>query len=359
MRDFGTVLEAYTIPGNEALYRNETHEGEPVVRCLSCGNRCLIREGRAGVCRVRMNRGGKLRAPGNYVSAMQVDPIEKKPFFHVLPGQQALSFGMLGCNFHCDFCQNWVSSQVLRDKKAVAYPRPCEAQDLVDAALEAHAPLVVSTYNEPLITSDWAAQIFDAAHEAGLLCGYVSNGFASEEVLEFLAPRLDVLKVDLKAFEENHYQHLGGRLTDVLRTIEKAPSMGCWLEVVTLLIPGFNDSTSQLQETTRFLASVSRDIPWHVTAYRPQYRHTDGEPTTRQDLERAYDIGKEAGLHYVYAGNLSGRVGDREHTTCPGCSRVLVKREGFRVIENHLVSGHCPDCQHEIAGVWEAPTAKA
>ncbi len=229
-----TLLTDNTIAGHPDLVRSERHG----LRCLACGHRCLIKPGRAGVCRVRFNEGGELRVPGGYVAGLQVDPIEKKPFHHAFPGRDALSFGMLGCDYHCGYCQNWVTSQALRDDRAVSLPRFCDAEKLVDTAVERGAPVSVSTYNEPLITSEWAVEVFKVARRRGLTCGYVSNGNATPEVLDFLRPYVDLYKVDLKGFDDKHYRELGGVLSNVLETIERLVEKGFWVEVVTLTIPG-------------------------------------------------------------------------------------------------------------------------
>lgn len=333
-------------------------EGEGAVRCVACGHRCYIREGKAGICRVRFNRGGELRVPGGYVAGLQVDPIEKKPFFHAYPGRDAMSFGMLGCDFHCGYCQNWVTSQALRDDDAISLPRFCDADELVSLAKRHGAPVIVSTYNEPLITSDWAVKVFEKAIEAGLVCGYVSNGNATPEVLSFIRPFVSLYKVDLKGFNDKQYRKLGGVLQNVLDTIVRLKEMGFWVELVTLVVPGFNDSDDELRAMAKFIAGVSRDIPWHVTAFHPDYKMTDPPRTTVHELERAYAAGKEAGLHYVYPGNLPGLVGERENTNCPVCETTLIRRHGFTVTENRMRGNTCPGCGTVIPGVWEQNAPK-
>lgn len=344
------LLAEHTMPAAPELV---VKEAENAVRCLACGHRCLIREGRSGVCKVRFNRGGELRVPGGYVAGLQVDPIEKKPFYHVFPGQEALSFGMLGCDLHCAYCQNWVSSQVLRDDRAMAYPHYIDEERIIDMAVRGGVPLVVSTYNEPLITADWAVRIFKLAREKGLVCGFVSNGNASKEVLEYLRPHMDLYKIDLKTFDDGKYRKLGCKLATVLETIERAKAMGFWVEVVTLVVPGFNDSEEELRSIAAFLAGVSPEIPWHVTAFHPEYKMTEPPPTSTLELDRAYTAGKEAGLQFVYEGNRPGHVGDREHTFCPECGALLIQRHGFSVLENRMRGGACPGCGAAIAGVWE------
>lgn len=344
------VLHEHTQPAAPELV---VEENNGAVRCLACGHRCLIRSGKAGVCHVRFNEDGVLRVPGGYVAGLQVDPIEKKPFFHAYPGHNALSFGMLGCDLHCSYCQNWVTSQALRDDTAVVMPRDCVPEDLVRIAKAQGAPVMVSTYNEPLITADWAMEIFAKARAAGIACGFVSNGNATPEVLEYLRPVVDLYKVDLKCFQDKSYRQLGCTLDNVLESIQRLKEMGFWVELVTLLIPGFNDSDEELRQMAAFIAGVSTDIPWHVTAFHPDYRMTDLPQTTVNDLIRAYDIGRDAGLKFIYPGNLPGAVGERESTFCPACDALLIARQGFHVRENRMKGSSCPDCAQVVPGVWE------
>jgi pyruvate formate lyase activating enzyme len=302
---------------------------------------------------VRFNRGGKLYVPWGYVGGVQCDPIEKKPFFHAYPGALAYSFGMLGCDLHCAYCQNWVTSQALRDPSAVSPPLDATPEALVADALAQGAQVLVSTYNEPLITAEWAVAIFKEAKVAGLGTGFVSNGNGTPQVLEYIRPWVDLYKVDLKSFDDRHYRQLGGRIGPILDTIRSLHSMGLWLEIVTLLIPGFNDSDDELRRLTEFVASVSPDIPWHVTAFHQDYKMSDPANTRPQDLLRAAKIGREAGLRFVYTGNLPGRVGDTESTRCPQCSTLLIERYGYLVEDYRLTAdGSCPKCHAKIPGRW-------
>ena len=323
------------------------------VRCTACGHRCLVKPGLRGICKVRFNRDGRLFAPHGYVSSLACDPTEKKPFFHVLPGSSAMTFGMLGCDFHCPFCQNWVTSQTLRDPAAVWEPWPVGARDIVDAAVRAGAELIASSYNEPLITAEWAVEVFRLARSRGLRTLFVSNGNATDEALRYLRPWLDGFNIDLKSMSDRSYRRLGGTLDRVLETIGRAHEMGFWVEVVTLVVPGFNDSDGELREAARFLASVSPDIPWHVTAFRGEYRMRESDNTTAEGLQRAARIGEEEGLRFVYAGNLPGRAGRYEDTRCHGCGRVVVRRRGYSVSSYDVTSeGACPDCGRRIPGIW-------
>ena len=327
--------------------------GKGRIRCHACGHRCPIPEGALGVCKVRFNEGGRLRVPWGYVAGVQCDPVEKKPFFHAYPGALAYSFGMLGCDLHCSYCQNWVTSQALRDPDASAPPRDTTPASLVQDALRQGARIVVSTYNEPLITVEWAVEVFTLAREHGLVTGFVSNGNGTERVLEYLRPHIDLYKVDLKSFDDRHYRELGGRLQPILDTISWLHRSGVWVEIVTLLIPGFNDSEPELRGLTQFLASVSPDIPWHVTAFHQDYRMLDAANTTPTMLRRAADIGRDAGLHFVYAGNIPGRVGHLEHTACHACGERLITRHGYVIQDYRLTGGGaCPGCGISVPGRW-------
>ncbi|HEY7353275.1 MAG TPA: AmmeMemoRadiSam system radical SAM enzyme [Terriglobales bacterium] len=330
----------------EAIERNR-------IRCYACGHCCPIAEGQAGVCKVRYNQGGKLYVPWGYVGGVQCDPIEKKPFFHAYPGGLAYSFGMLGCDLHCSYCQNWVTSQALRDPEAISSPLQVSPEMLVRDALRLGAKVLVSTYNEPLITAEWAVEIFKEAKSAGLKTAFVSNGNGTPRVLEYIRPWIDFYKVDLKSFDDRHYRQLGGRIGPILDTIRWLHENGVWLEIVTLLIRGFNDSDDELRKLTQFLASVSPDIPWHVTAFHSDYKMTDVKDTRPEDLLRAAEIGKAAGLNFIYAGNLPGRVKDLEDTHCLQCKAMLIRRYGYCIEDYRLTpNGCCPDCGTSVPGRW-------
>jgi pyruvate formate lyase activating enzyme len=351
MSTLANTLDELTVEGT--LYE---HLPDKAVRCFACGHRCLIREGRRGICQVRFNRGGELRVPWGYVAALQSDPIEKKPFNHVLPGSNALTFGMLGCDFHCGYCQNFLTSQALRDpdcNPSINLIRRITPAAMVDLAHRTGASVVVSSYNEPLITSEWAVDIFKEAKAAGLMCAYVSNGNNTPEVMEYIRPYISAYKVDLKCMQEKNYHKLGGVLKNTLDGIKRAQELGLWVEVVTLVIPGFNDSNEELWEAARFIAGVSSDIPWHVTAFHKDYKMTDPDNTDARTLLRAAEIGREAGLRYVYAGNLPSRVDEYEHTYCPGCNELLIRRSGYVIREYRLTAaGCCPRCGTKLPGLW-------
>jgi len=252
-------------------------------------------------------------------------------------------------------CQNFLTSQALRDPDVKAAPQEISPREIATLAKQYGARIVTSTYNEPLITSEWGMAVFREAMAAGLVCSYVSNGNATPEVLDYIQPYVSLYKVDLKSFRDKHYRELGGTLERVLWTIRELHARGFWLEIVTLVIPGFNDSDEELREIAAFLVSVSPDIPWHVTAFHKDYKMTDPDNTSVATLLRAAEIGSAAGLRFVYAGNIPGRVGRWENTYCPGCSALLVERVGYRIVQNRLVSGACPDCGRAIPGFWDVP----
>jgi len=573
----GDLLDKLTVTGE--LYKKLS---DNTIECYACGHRCKIREGKRGICQVRFNEGGELRVPWGYVAALQSDPIEKKPFFHVMPGTNALTFGMLGCDFHCGYCftgetmvvtnrgpialqdafelgvtlqkgpdgdisipfdlkaitssgdlqkvkavfrhpyegemvkikpyylpsitctpahrvyatkdqntephmvkarelkndhylviprrfhfpsspildameyieaykpahqihwmmpqedkenvltttaesglsqretgtmwygdhaidlkiietekfylipireiasesftgyvfnmeveeehnylagfllvsncQNWLTSQAMRDPssdESINYIRKISPHEMVQLAHRTHASTVVSSYNEPLITSEWAVGIFKEAKAAGLMCAYVSNGNNTPEVMEYIRPYISAYKVDLKCMQDKNYRKLGGVLQNTLDGIKRAHEMGLWVEIVTLTIPGFNDSNEELWDAARFIAGVSKDIPWHVTAFHKDYKMTDPDNTDAKTLLRAAEIGHEAGLRFVYAGNLPGQVGEYEDTFCPQCNDRLIQRSGYIIHEYRIMSeGTCPTCNAKIPGLWPKDPSK-
>jgi pyruvate formate lyase activating enzyme len=347
--DVETRLDEFTAARRELAL---THRSGKLV-CVACAHRCKLADGARGVCLVRRRAGDALLVPWGYAAGVAVDPVEKKPFFHLLPAARALSFGMLGCDLHCAYCQNWFTSQALRDPRASDAAEPASPEALVAAAVAQRCKIVASTYNEPLITAEWAHDIFVQARRAGLVTVFVSNGHATPEVLDYLAPVLDACKVDLKAFSAATYASLGGTLRAVLDTIAGLVARAIWVEVVTLIVPGLNDSPAELTSIAGFLAGVSADIPWHVTAFHPDYRMADRPATPVATLTTAAEIGRQAGLHYVYAGNIAGRADGLEDTRCPSCGATVVRRTGFAVLEMRITpAGTCPSCGAAIAGRW-------
>ncbi len=344
------VLDALTTTGAPELIE---HLEGGALKCYACGHRCLIKEGKRGICKVRFNEAGQLRVPTNYVAALACDPTEKKPFFHVLPGSDTLTFGMLGCDLHCGYCQNWVTSQALRDDSAGTRPQQVTAERLVSMAKACGASMVGSSYNEPLITAEWAIEVFKAARPAGFRTAFISNGNATPQVLDYLRPWTDCYKIDLTSMSDKNYRMLGGVVDNILETVQMVHERGFWEEIVTLVIPGFNDSEDELKRAADFIASVSPDIPWHVTAFHQDYRMTENANTTAEQLIRTCEIGREAGLRYIYAGNLPGKVGRWENTYCPTCDETLVERHGYLIRAMRVPKeGRCPACATSIPGIW-------
>ncbi len=344
------VLDDLTAEGAAELTE---HLPANALKCYACGHRCLIREGKRGICKVRFNEGGQLRVPMNYVAALASDPTEKKPFFHMLPGSDTLTFGMLGCDLHCGYCQNWLTSQALRDDSAGTSPTIVTSDRLVSMAKAYGAAMVGSSYNEPLITAEWAVEVFKKARPEGFKTAFISNGNATPQVLDYLRPWTDCYKIDLKSMSDKNYRQLGGVVDNILDTVKMVNERGFWEEIVTLVIPGFNDSEDELKRAADFIASVSPDIPWHVTAFHQDYRMTENANTTAEQLIRVCEIGREAGLRYIYAGNLPGRVGRWENTYCPSCDEMLVARHGYLIQEMKVTpAGECPACRTIIPGIW-------
>ena len=322
------------------------------VLCVACAHRCLISDGARGICQVRYNRGGQLFVPYGYVASLNPDPTEKKPFFHILPGSTTLTFGMLGCDLHCANCQNWEISQALRDADAGMSPMLATPEKIVAVAKRTGAQLIGSSYNEPLITSEWAIEILKLAQQAGIRGVYVSNGNATREVLEFIRPYVVGYKIDLKTMQDKQYRKLGTPLQNVLDSIKLAKQLGFWVEIVTLVIPGFNDSSEELMDAAQFIRGVSPEIPWHVTAFHPDYKMSGAGSTPASTLIRAAEIGQEAGLHFVYAGNLPGGVKNYENTYCPKCNAVLVERFQYHIRRDELTGNGACQCGEKIPGIW-------
>ncbi len=333
------------------LVRSLSHQA---VQCRVCAHFCAIEPGETGRCGVRRNVDGRLYSLvyGRPV-AVHVDPIEKKPLFHFLPGGDALSIGTYGCNFRCPFCQNWQMSQVREasaptGRRGEGFP----PQKLVEICCQQRIPIIAYTYNEPTVFFEYTYDTARLAHEYGIRNVYVSNGFMSPEALDMIAPYLDGINVDLKAFRDDFYrQQCQARLEPVKRNIATiARETDIWIEITTLLIPGLNDSEEELTAMATWLAEVDPEMPWHVTAFHPDYQMYDRPRTPSEALVRAYEIGKAAGLEYVYVGNVMDA--DRESTYCPACGQKLIQRYWFNAQTSWSTPGICPHCQHPIAGVW-------
>lgn len=343
--------------------------GQGKLQCLACKLKCVIKPGEVGVCGVRENRDGKmyLLVYGR-ASAVNIDPMEKKPLYHFLPGREVFSLGTVGCNFACTFCQNWDISQATRHFKAGlkkdksladvelevgAYGYELSPERIVKICEEKAVPCIAYTYNEPVIFFEYLYDTSVLAHAKGIRNIFVSNGYESEEALSMMQPYLSAMNIDLKSFSDEFYKKIcKARLAPVLDTIREAHRLGIWVEITTLIIPGLNDSDEELKEIADFIASVSPDIPWHVTAFHPDYQMRDRGATPPATLYRAFDVGKERGLNYVYVGNIPDR--ERSNTHCPECGFLLVRRNGYRIsVSPAFQGGVCPNCQTKIPGVWE------
>jgi len=322
------------------------------VKCELCPHFCLIVDGKRGICGVRENQDGVLCSLvyGKIVSSY-ADPIEKKPLFHFLPGSFSYSIATAGCNFRCLFCQNWEISQMPREQRIIIGEEKTP-DEIVSAALKENCQSIAYTYTEPTIFFEFAYDCSKLAREKGLKNVFVTNGFMTAEALNMISPYLDAANVDLKSFREDFYRHISGaRLAPVLETLKLVKKLNIWVEVTTLLIPGLNDSKSELAEIANFIKNeLGEETPWHVSAFFPAYKMTDRPPTPAATLEIARQIGLEAGLKYVYAGNLP--IEEAENTYCGKCKKLLIERRGFQVIKNYLKNGACPYCGERISGVW-------
>lgn len=318
------------------------------VRCNACAHLCEIPDGRFGICGTRKNIGGKLFT--NVYErpiAVHTDPIEKKPLFHFLPGSKALSLGTAGCNFHCSFCQNDDISQLRGDE---VYGHNVSVRQLIDVARNQGCASLAYTYNEPVVFIEYVLETAREAHEEGLKNVYISNGFETTATFDLLTGNIDAMNIDLKAFTEKFYKTLcKGRLQPVLENIRRAFEMGIWVEVTTLLIPGENDSEPEIRDIASFIASVSKDIPWHISRFFPAYKMMDKPPTPLVKIDRAFEIGREVGLHFVYTGNVPF---ESNTTFCPQCGKNMIVRHAYSLTKMQIESGCCPYCGTKIAGVF-------
>lgn len=321
------------------------------VQCALCAHRCIIAPDKLGICQVRQNRQGELVSlVYGQVISQAVDPIEKKPLFHFLPGTEAFSVATVGCNFRCTFCQNAEISQMPVDDGRIV-GRSASPEQLVAAAKRYGCASIAYTYTEPTIAFEYTYEVATLAHQEGLKNVYVTNGYMTGEMLRAFHPLLDAANVDLKAFRDEFYRaQCGARLQPVLDSLKTMKELGVWVEVTTLIIPTLNDAEGELRELATFIVQeLGPETPWHVSRFHPTYRLLDKPATPPATLHRAAEIGREAGLHYVYEGNIPGQGG--ENTRCPGCGQTVIRRLGFSVLENHVRQGQCPHCGAAIAGV--------
>lgn len=333
------------------------------VKCLACLNYCFIKDGGKGKCLVRVNKENILYTPYGYVTALNIDPIEKKPLYHFMPGSKTLSFGMAGCNFKCDYCQNWNISQFVRDKNAYSDFMRISPENILKILETENLNILVSTYNEPVITCEWAEEIFSLAKKKNskIRTGFVSNGYISKESLDFLRGKIDFIKVDIKSFNSEKYRNLtGADLKKLLKAIEEIYHYNIHLEIVLLLIKDFNDSPDELRDIARFLFGISPDIPVHITAFHPDYKMRDKRRTEIEDIKKAVEIMKSSGLRFVYGGNIFSD--ELSRTYCPSCNAVLVERSYMATerinikVENG--KGFCPVCGYRIYGVFQETIEK-
>ena len=321
------------------------------VHCFLCNWQCRISDGKLGHCSVRKNIGGKLYSLNYHkLCAANPDPIEKKPLFHFQPASKSFSIAAPGCNFQCAFCQNWHISQIAKAESDIE-GQPIEPARLVDFAIKEGCKSMAYTYTEPTIFMELAADCGKLAKQKGLANVFVSNGYMTKEAIDFTKDWLDGINVDLKSFSDIYYRNLcKANLKPVLETIDYiANHTKIWMEITTLVVPGENDSETELKQIAEFIFNTcGADTPWHISRFYPQYRYTDSEATPSETLQMAYDIAKQVGLHYVYIGNL--RTRKAENTYCPKCGHLLIEREGYFIAKNRVKNNSCPDCSEKIAG---------
>ena len=347
-RRFGAPVPPDDLPAREASWYKKLPEGR--VECQLCPRGCQVADAERGGCGVRENRGGVYHTLVHSLAcSVHLDPIEKKPFFHVLPGAQALSYATAGCNVECKFCQNWEISQFRPEQVAATYLAP---DALARIARDNGVPLLSATYSEPVVFWEYVRDTASEGRKLGVRSTVVSNGYIQEKPLTEVLPSLAAMKVDLKAFSERFYKDVvRGELKPVLKSIETIRASGTWLEIVVLLVPGLNDSEDEVRALARWVkTTLGSEVPLHLTRFHPTYRLTNLPPTPLESLERAWQIAKAEGLAFAYLGNVPGHPG--ENTVCPGCGGQLIRRVGFQVMENRLAKGRCPSCARVIPGVW-------
>lgn len=323
------------------------------VRCRTCCHFCVLEPGHRGLCGVRENQDGRLMVL-NYdkIIAHSVDPIEKKPIFHLKPGSLSYSIATMGCNFTCRFCQNADIAQISSEPGTRIMGRPMTPEQIVDNALAAGCQSIAYTYTEPSVFFELALDTARLAKDKGLFNIFVTNGYMSPDLIRQVAPYLDAANVDLKAFDDGFYQTFcNTRLTPVKENLKRLKRAGVWVEVTTLVIPGLNDDPEELTALAGFIADdLGPDTPWHVSRFHPTHRMTDRGPTPADTVEKAWDIGKKAGLYYVYVGNLPGS--SHQHTRCPHCDATVVERRGYDIVNHIKENGICPGCGALISGIY-------
>jgi pyruvate formate lyase activating enzyme len=337
---------------HEASFYHQLEDHQ--VQCGLCRQRCRIADGHRGICAVRENRGGILYSLvyGKLI-AQNVDPIEKKPLYHVLPGTRSYSIATVGCNLRCRHCQNAEISQAAHEHPGKQIPGPREEispETVIAAANSSGCRSIAYTYTEPTVFYEYALDVARLAHTAGLKNIFVTNGYISEDPLREISPLLDAANIDLKGFNDDFYRRVcGARLDETLDAIRLYHELGIWIEITTLIIPHLNDSDDELRGIAQFIHDLSPNIPWHVSRFHPDYKMQDRTTTPINTLLKAQDIGREQGLQYIYVGNVGGLS---ETTVCPQCTQVLVERKGFAITDKHIINGRCSRCHALIPGIW-------
>ncbi|QSZ41615.1 AmmeMemoRadiSam system radical SAM enzyme [Sulfurimonas aquatica] len=330
-------------------------ESEKVL-CQACSHSCVLKEGEYGICGVRKVENGELQLlVYGLAAAINVDPVEKKPMFHFLPNTKAFSLGTVGCNLSCTFCQNYSISQYPKENAHQIAGRELSPQQIVDLAIQNGCDSIAYTYNEPIVFFEYTYDTAKLAHARGLKNIYVTSGYETKKAIDLLAPYIDGMNIDIKSFSNEFYKEIcGAKLKPVLESVKYAKENGIWVEITTLIIPDKNDSMEELRSIANFIASVDNSIPWHISAFHPMYKMLDAPRTPFSTLKKAYDIGKEEGLKYIYLGNVDDEK--RESTYCPKCNNGVIRRNG-RIgehVTNHLdENGVCPHCSYELEGVWK------
>ncbi|WP_263831825.1 AmmeMemoRadiSam system radical SAM enzyme [Sulfurospirillum oryzae] len=325
------------------------------IACEACHHHCKLHENEYGLCGVRKVENGELRLlVYGIASAINIDPIEKKPMFHFLPGSSIFSFGTVGCNFSCKFCQNFDISQYPQEHHHEIIGSNLAPKDAVYLAQEHYCGSIAYTYNEPTVFLEYSYDTAKLAHKVGLKNVYVTNGYETHKAIDTLAPYVEGMNIDIKGYSQSFYKEIcGASVKPVLDTIAYAHKKGIWIETTTLLIPGHNDSDKEIRAIAKFQADLDPSMPWHISAFYPMYKMQDVLPTPPSTLKRAYEIGKDVGLKYVYVGNMDDE--SRESTYCPKCKKLVIERHGHigQYITNHLNDeGICPHCHYKLEGIW-------
>ena len=346
--DLRIDLAALAVPGEL-----QTRDGA-LLRCTACAHRCVLGDGRIGACGVREARDGQVFVPFGYIARRYIRAVETNTVYHVEPGSKSLTFGMYGCDLRCPYCHNWRLSQALREDVAGEVPIPMTAVALVSEALAGGCRVMCAAYNEPMIAAEWVRAVFEQAKARGLRTMVVSDGNTTPEALGYLRSVTDVFRVDLKGFAPEHYKALGGRIEPVLEAIAEARRLGYWVEVVTLVVPGFNDDEAGLRGLAKKLAAIDHALPWHLNAFQPRYKMKDRPAMHPELLVSVAGSAYAQGMQLVYVGNTTGTFGELEHTRCPKCHAVVVERKNFTTTANRLAAGACPDCREVIPGLFAA-----